>query len=80
VAALLKYSAPKNQKQLRQFLGTTNFHHRFIINYAENVAHLLPLLKKGVRWNWTQMQQAFEVLRAHFANIIHLKTRITIPQ
>jgi hypothetical protein len=39
-------TAPRNQKQLRQFLGTCNYHHRFIINYADYAAPLLGLLKK----------------------------------
>ena len=41
IATILNYHAPRNQKQLRQFLGTCNYHHRFIINYADYVAPLL---------------------------------------
>jgi hypothetical protein len=48
--AILNYPAPRNQNQLRQFLGTTNYHNRFIINYADYVAPLLPLLKKESKW------------------------------
>jgi hypothetical protein len=33
VSAILNYPAPRNPK-LRQFLGTRNYYHRFIINYA----------------------------------------------
>ena len=73
IAAILKYPAPRNQKQLRQFLGTCNYHHRFIINYADHVAPLLGLLKKGTKWKWTaEMQLVFEKLREKFANTIHL--------
>ena len=50
VAAILKYPAPRNSKQLRQFLGTCNFHSRFIISYADYIAPLTPLLKQGVKW------------------------------
>ena len=46
IAAILNYPVPLNQKELRQFLGTCNYHHRFIINYADYVAPLLGLLKK----------------------------------
>jgi hypothetical protein len=49
VEAILNYPPPRNQKQLRQFLGTCNFHHRFIVNYADYIAPLLPLMKKGIR-------------------------------
>ena len=40
IAAILNYPAPRNQKQLRQFLGTCNYHHRFIVNYADYIAPL----------------------------------------
>ena len=73
IAAILNYPAPRNQKQLMQFLGTCNYHHRFIINYADYVAPLLGLLKKGTKWKWTpEVQIAFETLREKFANTIHL--------
>jgi hypothetical protein len=49
IAAILNYPAPCNQKQLKQFLGTCNYHHRIIINYSDYVALLLGLLKKGTK-------------------------------
>jgi hypothetical protein len=73
IKVILSYPAPKNQRQLRQFLGVCNYHHRFIVNYASFVAPLLQLLKKGIRWRWTDdLQKAFEVLRAKFADSIQL--------
>jgi hypothetical protein len=81
IATILNYPVPRNQKikhkinqkQLRQFLGTCNYHHRFMINYAHYVAPLLGLLKKGTKWKWTpEMQLAFETMREKFANTIHL--------
>jgi hypothetical protein len=37
------------------------------------VVPLLPLLKKGSKWNWfPEYQRAFEELRARFAYSIHL--------
>jgi hypothetical protein len=73
IAAVLAYPPPRNQKQLRQFLGTCNFHHRFIVRYAEYTAPLVPLLKKGVRWKWTMdHEDVFMKLRSAFANSIHL--------
>jgi hypothetical protein len=73
IEAILNYPAPKNHKQLRKFLGTCNYHHRFIINYAEYIASLLKLLKKGSKWQWCEdMQRAFGSLRRQFAHIIHL--------
>jgi hypothetical protein len=72
VAAILKYPVPKNAKQL-QLLGTCNFHSRFICGYANYVGPLLPLLKQGTKWKWTEeMQLAFEELRTSFAHSVHL--------
>ena len=73
IEAILSYPTPRNQKQLRKFLGVCNFHHQFIVNYAEYVAPLLTLLRKGNKWSWPPaMQKAFEELRTKFAHSIYL--------
>jgi hypothetical protein len=73
IEAILNYPSPRNQKQLRQFLGTCNFHNRFILGYSEYVAPLLPLLKKGSKWSWNQeTEQAFQRLKNRFATSIQL--------
>jgi len=48
--AILNYPAPRNQKQLRRFLGVCGFHQRFIVNYASYVAPLLVLSQKQSKW------------------------------
>jgi hypothetical protein len=50
ITAMLSYPAPRNQKQMRKFLGICGFHRKFVINYADFVATLSPMLKKGVKW------------------------------
>jgi transposase InsO family protein len=73
VEAIRNYPAPRNTKQLRQFLGICNFHSRFIVGYANYIAPLLSLLKQGTRWEWTkEKQDAFLRLRESFARSIHL--------
>jgi hypothetical protein len=73
IEAILRYPVPKNQKQLRKFLGVCNFHQQFIVNYASYVEPLLVLLRKGIKWSWTAaLQRAFETLRSKFAESIHL--------
>jgi len=58
--AILRYPVPKNQRQLRKFLGICNFHQQFIPNYSSYVEPLLILLRKGNKWQWTNaLQQAF---------------------
>jgi hypothetical protein len=53
IEAIQHFLTPKNVRQLRRFLGVCNYHHRFIVNYADAVATLLTLLKKGQKWKWT---------------------------
>jgi hypothetical protein len=73
IKAILSYPPPRNQKQLRRFLGICNFHHHFIPNYAQFVSPLLTLLRKGTKWKWTSdLQMAFETLRDRFAHSIEL--------
>jgi hypothetical protein len=45
----------------------------FIIGYADFVAPILALLKRGTKWKLTpDLQRAFEILRAKFADGVHL--------
>jgi hypothetical protein len=72
IEAILSYPPPKNQKRTK-FLDVCNYHHRLIVGYADFVVHLLALLKRGTKWKWTsELQKAFETLRAKFANSTHL--------
>jgi hypothetical protein len=50
-----------------------NFHQQFIVNYASYAEPLLVLLRKGNKCSWSfTLQNAFETLRAKFAESIHL--------
>lgn len=74
IEAILSYSPPKNQKRTK-FLGVCNYLHRFIVGYADSVAPLLALLKRGTKWKWTP-----ELQRAKFADSIHLVHRdVSLP-
>ena len=57
IEAILSYPTPKNQKQLRKFLGICNFHHQFIVNYAEYAAPLSTLMRKGNKCGWSPAMQ-----------------------
>ena len=54
VKAIQEFPRPKNQKQLKGFLGLTNFYSRFTNRYAEATQPLLDLLKKNSKFKWTQ--------------------------
>jgi hypothetical protein len=73
IKAILSYPPPRNQKQLRKFLGICNFHQQFIVNYLQYVAPLLTLLRKESKWSWlSMMQRAFKEMREKFAYRIYL--------
>ena len=60
VAAIRNFPIPKNQKQLKGFLGLTNFYNRFTDRYAETTQPLLILLQKGKKFLRTpELDQCF---------------------
>lgn len=58
------YPAPKTRKQMQRFLGLTNFYRQFIDNYAQLSLPLAELLKKGVKYTWSEeCETAFKSLK-----------------
>ena len=53
ISAIMEFPRPKNPKQLKGFLGLTNFYNKFTSKYAEKTKPLLQLLKKGTKFKWT---------------------------
>ncbi|MCH84334.1 hypothetical protein A2U01_0005166, partial [Trifolium medium] len=63
VQALLEWPTPQNIKQLRGFLGLTEYYRRFMKSYANLAAPLTGLLKKeSYVWN-QQADTAFQTLK-----------------
>ena len=59
-----QWKPPANPKQLRQFLGLTNYYRRFIPKYSTIAKPLHNLTKKDKDWNWDDnCKKAFEELR-----------------
>lgn len=74
VAAIKNFPRPKNQKQLKSFLGLTNFYNRFTDKYASFTQPLLELLKKDKRFRWTEeLDQQFERVKRLFVDTVILK-------
>ncbi|KAM8702319.1 hypothetical protein ACLKA7_004983 [Drosophila subpalustris] len=64
VAAISQLKPPTNVKELRQYLGVASWYRRFVPDFANTVHPLGGLLKKGVKWVWSEEhQQAFEKWR-----------------
>ncbi|KAL4152687.1 hypothetical protein QTP88_000520 [Uroleucon formosanum] len=63
VDAMLNYPVPKNQKQVRRFLGLASYFRRFICNFSVIAKPLYDLVKKNVDFIFgEQEQEAFKYL------------------
>ena len=58
------YPVPKTVKEVRQFLGLTQYYRRFQKDYSKIAKPLHNLTKSTVEWNWDDnCQKAFDTLR-----------------
>lgn len=58
------FPIPKNQNNIRQFLGLSRYYRRFIENYSKIAKPLTTLLKDGVEFVWTrETQKSFDKLK-----------------
>lgn len=59
--AIEQFPTPKNQKQIRSFLGKVNYYYKFIENASKMLEPMHKLLKKNVDFNWdTKCQYSFK--------------------
>ena len=57
--------SPKNQKEVRKFLGYASYYQCFIENFTKLVAPMFKLLTKDSKFQWIEScQNAFEILKA----------------
>ena len=63
IQTVLNWPVPKSPKELRSFLGLTNFYRRFVHDYADIAASLTDLISSKVTFTWSpRHQKAFETL------------------
>ena len=78
VGGNLKTRSPQNMDELRQFLGLTGFCRKFVPFYADITKCLTKLLKKGIKFDWTeQCESAFNTLK-NYAQHPHFSTQTQI--
>lgn len=64
IDAVKNFPAPSTVRQVRRLLGMAGWYRRFIPNFATVTAPITGLLKKNVKFLWTQeAQSAFETLK-----------------
>jgi len=67
VEGVLSWPQPKNVKNIRKFLGLTNYYRRFIKDFAQVARPMNMLTRKDKKWTWGDNQQkAFEELNQIF--------------
>lgn len=74
VAAIKDFPVPRSIKQVRRFLGTTGWYHKFINNYAGIAAPISDTLKSRKKFEWSEeAQKAFTVLKEQLckAPVLH---------
>ncbi|KIK15607.1 hypothetical protein PISMIDRAFT_16416 [Pisolithus microcarpus 441] len=67
VQGIAEWPTPKKVKDVRSFLGFTNFYWHFICNYSNVARPLIDLTKKDALWEWSsKANKAFETLKKMF--------------
>ncbi|CEL58625.1 hypothetical protein RSOLAG1IB_12169 [Rhizoctonia solani AG-1 IB] len=75
IQAVQEWPTPTTVKQVQLFLGFANFVHRFVANFSQIACPLHNLVKKEVKWQWTEKEElAFRELQRAIINapvIVH---------
>jgi len=67
VAGVLNWSVPKTVRDVRKFLGLTNYYRQFVKDFAKLAQPLNNLTRKEEKWKWGDKQQeAFKQLKQVF--------------
>ena len=61
---IAKMPAPKNPKEVKQFLGLVGYYRKFIPRLADISRVLMHLTKKDIEFNWTpECERGFQILK-----------------
>ena len=64
VTSVREFPIPINVKELRSFLGLSNYYRRFVDGYSKIASVLTKLLQKNVEYKWTtECQSAFDEMK-----------------
>jgi hypothetical protein len=66
VQEVMDWKPPTTVRQIRSFLGLAGYYRRFIPDFSRIAKPMTELLKKGVKFDWSQKcEDAFHALRQH---------------
>ena len=69
VVGVLNWPVPKMIRNIRKFLGLTNYYRQFVKDFAKIARPLNNLTRKEEKWKWTSEQQdVFEQLKKTFTS------------
>jgi hypothetical protein len=69
VQEVMDWKPPKSVHQIRSFLGLAGYYHRFILDFSRIAKPMTELLKKGVKFVWSEAcEKAFHTLRQHLTS------------
>ena len=65
IKAISEMKLPKNQKNVREFLGMVGFYRKFINRFTDIARPMTKLTRKGVKFEWTgECQIGFDYLKS----------------
>jgi len=67
VENIVNWPAPRNVKEVKRFIGFTNFYHRFIQGFSSLTLPIQELIHNCLMWYWSkQCEKAFVELKRKF--------------
>ena len=64
IEAVVNWKPPQNVTEVRSFLGLTGYYRRFLRGFSVIASPLTKLLRKGIKFEWTdKCQNSFEQLK-----------------
>jgi len=64
VAGVLNWPVPRTVRDVRKFLGLTNYYRQFVKDFAKLARLLNNLTRKEEKWRWgSEQQEVFEQLK-----------------